>query len=84
MSTGSEVFFILKLIDATKFVLLSLFLIIKTICLNIWAKVPLKNEKSPLPVDVCPSKTTLLKFTIGVPKQLTGGHVGVPNQSCGS
>ena len=63
MSTGSEVFFILKLIDATKFVLLSLFLIIKTICLNIWAKVPLKNEKSPLPVDVCPSKTTLLKVT---------------------
>ena len=31
-STGSEVFFILKQLDATKFVFLSVFTIIETIC----------------------------------------------------
>ena len=76
--------FILEYINVTKFVFVSLFLIIKTFCPNIWAKLPLKNEKSPLLVDVCPSKTTLLKFTIGVPKQLTGGRIGVRSQSRGS
>ena len=49
-STGSVVFFILKYIDATKFVFLSLCLIIETICPQIWPKIPRKNEKSPLPV----------------------------------
>ena len=34
-----------KLIDSTKFVFLSLFLIIETICRKIWAKIPLKNGK---------------------------------------
>ena len=49
-STGSVVFFILKYIDATKFVFRSLCLIIETICPQIWPKIPRKNEKSPLPV----------------------------------
>ena len=49
-STGSVVFFILKYIDATKFVFLSLCLIIETICPQIWPIIPRKNEKSPLPV----------------------------------
>ena len=49
-STGSVVFFILKYIDATKFVFLSLCLIIETICPQIWPKIPRKNEKSPLPI----------------------------------
>ena len=49
-STGSVVFFILKYIDATKFVFLSLCLIIETICPQIWPIIPRKNEKSPLAV----------------------------------
>ena len=63
MSIGSEVFFILKHLDATKFVFLSVFTIIERICPKIWAKPPSKNEKRPLPVDVCRSKTSLLKLT---------------------
>ena len=57
-STGSEIFFILKYIDNTKLVLLSLFLIIETISPKIWAKIQLKNEKSPLPVDMRRSKAS--------------------------
>ena len=44
-STVSEVFFILKHLDATKFVFLSVFTIVGTKCLKIWAKPPSKNEK---------------------------------------
>ena len=64
-STGSEVFSILKHSDATKFVFLSVFTIIETICQKIWAKPPSKNEKRPLPVDMRRSKTSLHKLTIG-------------------
>ena len=53
--TGSEVFFILKHLDVTKFVFLSVFTIIETICSKIWAKPPSKNEKTPLPVEVSAS-----------------------------
>ena len=49
-STGSEVFFILKYLDATKFVLLSLFTVVETTCWKIWAKPPPMNGKSLLPV----------------------------------
>ena len=63
-STGSEVFFILKHLDAPKFVFLSVLTIIETSCPKRWAKPPSKNEKRPLPVDVRRSKTSLLKFTI--------------------
>ena len=37
--------FILKHVDATKFVFLIVFTIIETICPNIWAKPLSKNEK---------------------------------------
>ena len=30
-----------------------------------WARLLLRNVKSPLPVDVCRSKAPLLKFSIG-------------------
>ena len=63
-STGSEVFFILKHLDAPKFVFLSVLTIIETSCPKRWAKPLSKNEKRPLPVDVRRSKTSLLKFTI--------------------
>ena len=65
-STRSEIFFILKYIYNTKIVFLSLFLIIETICPNIWSKLQLKNEKSPLPVDMSRSKESMLKFTINL------------------
>ena len=44
-STGSEVFFIFKPLDATKFVFPSVFTIIETICPKLCAKTPSKNEK---------------------------------------
>ena len=63
MSTGSEVFFVYKHLDAPKFVFLSVLTIIETSCPKVWAKPLSKNEKRPLPVDVRRSKTSLLKFT---------------------
>ena len=62
-STGSEVFFILKHLDAPKSVFLSVLTIIETSCPKRWAKPPSKNEKRPLLVYVRRSKTSLLKFT---------------------
>ena len=62
--TKSEIFSILKYIDNTKIVFLSLLLIIETICPKIWAKIQLNNEKSPLLLDMRRSKASLLKFTI--------------------
>ena len=59
-STGSEVFFNLKHLDAPKFVFLSVLTIIETSCPKKWAKPLSKNEKKPLPVDVRRSKTSLL------------------------
>ena len=44
-SNGSEVSLILKRLEATKFVFLSVFTIKETICQNNWAKSPSKNEK---------------------------------------
>ena len=53
---------ILQSIDDTKFVFLSLFLIIETVCPKIWAKISLKNENDLFrPSDVRRSKTSLLK-----------------------
>ena len=61
MSTGSEVFCLLKIcLDSSKFVLLSFFSLIKPIRPRVSTK-PLPNDaKSPLPVDVRRSKTLLL------------------------
>ena len=63
-SNVSEVSLILKRLEATKFVFLSVFTIKETICQNNWAKPPSTNEKRPPPVDVLRSKTSLLKLTI--------------------
>ena len=61
-STGSETFSLLICLDANKFVLLSLFSLIKTIYPRVSTE-PLSNDaKSPLPVDVRRSKTLLLKL----------------------
>ena len=63
ISIGSGIFFILKHLNAAKFVFLSVFTVIETICPKIWAKSPSKNEKRPPPADVRRSKTSMLKFT---------------------
>ena len=63
-STGSEAFSLLICLDANKFVLLSFFSLIKTIYQRVSTE-PLPNDaKSPLPVEVRPSKTLLLKLPI--------------------
>ena len=59
-STGSEPFSLLISLDATIFVLLSVLTLIETICPKIWSKLRLKSAKTPLPVDVRRSKTSLL------------------------
>ena len=41
-------------LNASKFVLPSVFSLIDTICPKIWAKAKLRMQKSPLPVDVAP------------------------------
>ena len=64
-STGSEAFSSFICLDAKKFVFLSFFSLIKTICPGFWTH-PLPNvAKSPLPVDVRRSKTLLLKLPFG-------------------
>ena len=61
-STGSEAFSLLICLDANKFVLLSFFSLIKMIYQRVSTE-PLPNDaKSPLPVEVRPSKTLLLKL----------------------
>ena len=52
-----------------KFVKLSVFTIVKTICQNIWATSLRENAKRPLPVDVHRSKTSLL---LKLPNELQG------------
>ena len=64
MLTGSGIFFILKRLDASKFVFLSVFTIIETICPKSRAKPPSTNEKRALPVDVRRSETSLLLTSI--------------------
>ena len=56
ISTGSEPFSLLICLGATKFVLLSVFTLIETICPQICSKSRLKSAKSLLPVDVRRSK----------------------------
>ena len=63
-STGSEAFSLFICLDANKLVLLSFFSLLKTIYPRVSTK-PLPNDaKSLLPVDVCRSKTLLLKLPI--------------------
>ena len=71
-STGSEAFSSFICLDAKKFVLLSFFSLIKTICPGFWTH-PLPNvAKSPLPVDVRRSKTLLLKLPVGAKSHVCG------------
>ena len=64
MSTGSGRFSLLICLDVTKFVLLSVFTLIETICPKICSKSRLKGAKKQLPVDVRRSKKLLLKLPI--------------------
>ena len=64
MSTASEPFSLLICLDDTKFVLISVFTVIETICHEICSKSRLKSAKSLLPVDVRRSKASLLKLPI--------------------
>ena len=69
-STGSEVFFILKHLDAPKFVFLSVLTIIETSCPKKWAKSLLKNEKKHFRLTCVAEKASLLyKFTNYSPKR---------------
>ena len=60
--TGSGPFSLLICLDATKFVLLSVFTLKETICPRICSKSRPKSAKTPLPVDVRRSKTPLLRL----------------------
>ena len=60
-STGSEPFSLFKCLDATKSVSLSVLTLTETICPNICSKSWSKSAKSPFPVDVRRSETSLLK-----------------------
>ena len=57
MLTGSEPFSLLICLDATKFVLLSVFILKETICPRICSKSRPKSAKNPLAVDVRRLKT---------------------------
>ena len=70
MSTGSELFSPLICLEATKFELLSVFTLKETICPRICSKTLPRGAKSPLPVDVRRSKTSLLKLTIELLNEL--------------
>ena len=61
-STGSEPFSLLVSLDATVFILPSVLILKETICPKICSKSRLKYAKSPFPVDVRRSKTSLLKL----------------------
>ena len=61
-STGSEPFSLLVSLDATVFILPSVLILKETICPKICSKSRLKCAKSPFPVDVRRSKTSLLKL----------------------
>ena len=63
-STGSEPFSLLVSLDATVFILPSVLILKETICPKICSKSRLKCAKSPFPVDVRRSKTSLLKLPI--------------------
>ena len=75
-STGSEASSFIIWLEATKFVLLSVFTLIETIWPKIWAKPLPMNEKDPLPVDLRRSKTSLLKVSGSDPRDNCGTHFG--------
>ena len=64
MSTGIEAFSPLIYLDAAKFVMLRVFVVIETTYPKILAKPGRIFAKSTLPVDVCCSQTSVLKLPI--------------------
>lgn len=60
--TGSEPFSLSKSLEATKLALLRVSTLVETICPKICAKSRFKSSKSPLPVNVHLSRTSLLKL----------------------
>ena len=77
--TGSESIPLLLCLDATKFVLLTVFTLTETICPKMWWQLRSKNITSPLPVDVRRSKTPLLKllnYSKKPPGRRAGGRGG--------
>ena len=79
-STGSEVFFILKHLDAPKFVFLSVWTIIETICPKIWAKPPSKNEETTTSGWRASLKNILAfhRTTVRSTHYQSPGHTGSP------
>ena len=71
-STESKAFYCLISVDATTFVLPCFVTLIQTICRKGLAKPLPKNEKSPLPVDLRRSKTSLLALLM---KELSDGFL---------
>ena len=61
-----SVFSLVICLGATKFVLLSVFTLIETICPKFCLKSRLKSAKGSLPVDVRRSKTSLLKVLLKI------------------
>ena len=88
-STGSEPFSLLVSLYATVFVLPSVLILKETICSKICSKSRLKCAKSPFPVHVRRSKTSLLKLSnsalltapsqnpVSTPKQTLYFHISV-------
>lgn len=60
--TGSEPFSLSKSLEATKLALLRVSTLVETICPNICSKSRFKSSKSPLPVNVHRSRTSLLRL----------------------
>ena len=81
-ATGNEAFSLFTRLGATAFVKLSVFALFETIYLKIRAHPMPKNEKHPLPVAVCRSKTPLLKLpNIGkIPVERVSYHRVTNNQ----
>ena len=73
-STGSETSSLLICLHAIKFVLLSVFTLIETICPIISSKSRPRSAKSQLLVDVRGSKTSLLKLPILAGKRDSHRH----------
>lgn len=61
-STESEAFSPWVCLDATIFLLVSLFILVEAIWPKVWAKSLPKNVRGPLPVDIRRSKTSLLEL----------------------
>ena len=60
--TGSEPFSLSTSLEATKLALLRVSTLVETICPNICSKSRFKSSKSPLPVNVHRSRTSLLRL----------------------